>query len=180
MGSLIDELRRREAAAREEAEEIRLGIAELRERLAWVEERLSRLEIAREEVAEILDEAGADHAAAEGGGKAGPAAEAAPASSLFGEGSPIGVQTVPPWRPDLEVSVLPGAYQDLMEVIAAVGHPLRAMQVAEAAGLSVDRSKVEGLRSKLKRLVERGWLTEDGPGRFTLPPHLAGRLSVVP
>lgn len=41
--------------------------------------------------------------------------------------------------------------------------------MAEAAGLSVDRSKVEGLRSKLKRLVERGWPAEDGPGRFTLP-----------
>ncbi|RSO03340.1 hypothetical protein DMH18_37635 [Streptomyces sp. WAC 06783] len=171
MGSLIDELRRREAAAREEAEEIRRGIAELRERLAQVEERLSRLEIAREEVAEILDETGADHAAAEEGGEAGPAAEATPAPSPFGEGSPIGVLTVSPWRPDLEVSVLPGAYQDLMEVIADADHPLRAVQVAEAAGLSVDRSKVEGLRSKLKRLVERGWLIEDGPGRFTLPPR---------
>jgi len=26
-----------------------------------------------------------------------------------------------------------------------------------------------GLRSKLKRLAERGWLAEDGPGLFTLP-----------
>jgi hypothetical protein len=30
--------------------------------------------------------------------------------------------------------------------------------------------KVEGLRAKLKRLVERGWLAEEaGPGLFGLP-----------
>ena len=45
MGSLIDELQRREAAARAEAEELRGRIAELAERLAGVEERLSRLVI---------------------------------------------------------------------------------------------------------------------------------------
>ena len=45
MGSLIDELQRREAAARAEAEELRGRIAELAERLAGVEELLSRLVI---------------------------------------------------------------------------------------------------------------------------------------
>jgi cell division septum initiation protein DivIVA len=60
MGSLIDELRRREAAARAEAEELRGRIAELAERLAGVEERLSRLVIAREMVDEVLSEGGAD------------------------------------------------------------------------------------------------------------------------
>jgi len=47
MGSLIDELQRREAAARAEAEELRRRIAELAEQLAQAEERLSRLVIAR-------------------------------------------------------------------------------------------------------------------------------------
>lgn len=42
MGSLIDELQRREAAARAEAEELRGRIAELTEQLAQAEERLSR------------------------------------------------------------------------------------------------------------------------------------------
>src|SRR5229473_68330 len=50
MGSLVDELRRREAAAREEAEELRGRIAQLAERLAGVEERLSRLVITRAKV----------------------------------------------------------------------------------------------------------------------------------
>jgi len=43
MGSLTDELQRREAVARVEAEELRGRVAELAERLAGVEERLSRL-----------------------------------------------------------------------------------------------------------------------------------------
>jgi hypothetical protein len=35
------------------------------------------------------------------------------------------------------------------------GRPLRVGDIAAAAGLSTDKSKVEGLRSKLKRLAER-------------------------
>ena len=54
MGSLIEELQRREAAARREADELRGEIARLTERLARAEDRLSRLEITRETVAEIL------------------------------------------------------------------------------------------------------------------------------
>jgi hypothetical protein len=53
MGSLIDELQRREAAARAEAERLRGQIGELAERLAGVEEQLSRLVIAREVVDEV-------------------------------------------------------------------------------------------------------------------------------
>src|SRR5207247_2474582 len=65
MGSLIEELQRREAAARREADELRGEIAQLNERLAQAEERVSRLEINGEAVAEILRGAGADQA---GGG----------------------------------------------------------------------------------------------------------------
>ena len=162
MGSLIDELQRREAAAREEAEELRGQIAQLTERLAGAEERVSRLVIARETVDEVLSETGPE---------ASPAAmpeETVP--SRLGHLSPVGVLAVPPWRPGLEASVLPRAYQDLLEVAEDAGRPLRAGQIAAAAGLRTDKAKVEGLRSKLKRLAERGWLTEDaGPGLFGLP-----------
>lgn len=57
MGSLVDELQRREAA---EAEELRGRIAELAEQLARAEERLSRLVITRQTVDEVLSEAVAD------------------------------------------------------------------------------------------------------------------------
>ena len=157
MGSLVDELQRREAAARAEAEELRGRIAELAERLAGVEERLSRLVITREMVDEVLGEAGAD---------VPPTAE----PEAAGHSPAIGVLAVPPWRAGLEASVLPQAYRDLVEVAEDAGRPLRAAQVAAAAGLSTDKAKVETLRSKLKRLVERGWLAEEaGPGLFALP-----------
>jgi polyhydroxyalkanoate synthesis regulator phasin len=157
MGSLIDELQRRETAARAVAEELRGRIAELTEQLAQAEERLSRLVITRETVDEVLSEAGAD------------APRAEPGVTVPPHRSPgIGVVTVPPWRAGLEVSVLPREYRDLVEVAEDAGRPLRAGQIAAAAGLSTDRGKVETLRARLKRLAERGWLAEDA-GLFALP-----------
>ena len=109
-----------------------------------------------------------------------PAAEAASAGSLVTGGSPIGVVRVPPWRPGLAQSVLPPSYRDLLEVFADAGRPLRAGSIAAAAGLTTDKSKIEGLRSKLKRLAERGWLAEDGPGLFTLARRDAQNASHPP
>jgi cell division septum initiation protein DivIVA len=164
MGSLIDELERREAAARAEAEELRRRIAELAEQLARAEERLSRLVITRETVEEVLDSAATERAPVL------PAAGQPEGTALRRPGRPpvTGAVTVPPWRAGLEVSVLPQDYRDLLEVAEDAGGPLRAGQIAAAAGLSTDRGKVETLRSKLKRLAERGWLAEEA-GLFALP-----------
>ena len=162
MGSLIDELQRREAAARAEAGQLRGQIARLAERLAGVEEQLSRLVIAREVVDEVLDGAAAEVSPASGQ----PEVTASPGA---GHSPVIGVLAVPPWRAGVEASVLPQAYRDLLEVAEDADRPLRAGQIAAAAGLSTDKAKVEGLRAKLKRLVDRGWLAEEaGPGLFGL------------
>ncbi len=166
MGSLVDELRRRETAARAEAEQLRGQIAELAERLAGVEERLSRLVIAREVVDEVLDRAASEVSPVPGQPQvtASPGAGPAPVPGV--------VLAVPPWRAGLDASVLPRDYRDLLEVAGDAGRPLRAGQIAAAAGLSTDRGKVETLRAKLKRLVDRGWLAEEaGPGLFGLPVH---------
>lgn len=175
MASLMEELQRREAAARQEADELRGEIARLTERLARAEERLARLEIARETVVDILGGTGAGQPA----GREGEP-PAASAGSLAAGGSRVGVVMVPPWRPGLAQSVLPPSYQDLLEVLADAGRPLRAGNIAAAAGLSTDKPTVEGLRSKLKRLAERGWLAEDGPGLFTLPRREARDASPPP
>ena len=160
MGSLIGELQRREAAARAEAEQLRGQITELAERLAGVEEQLSRLVTAREVVDEVL--AGVTTPV--------PGQPAVPGSPRAGHPLAIGVLAVPPWQPGVEADVLPRDYRDLLEVAGDAGRPLRAAQIAAAAGLSTDRGKVETLRAKLKRLVERGWLDEEaGPGLFGLP-----------
>jgi hypothetical protein len=157
MGSLIEELKRQEEAARAEADRLRARIEELAGDLARAEEQASRLAIAREEVARVL---------AEPAGPSGaPAGEPRPAS-------PVGAVTVPPWREGTDASaVLPRAYQDLLEVAADAGRPLRAGEFAAAAGLPTAKAKVEGLRSKLRLLAERGWLAPAPGGLFTLNDH---------
>jgi hypothetical protein len=162
MGSLIEELKRREAAARAEAERLRSRIEELGEELARAEEQVSRLVITREEVVRVMEEPAAAEPAAGQDGK--PAGQA-------GHGPRIGVVTVTPWQEGSEASVLPRSYQDLLEVAADAGRPLRAAEFAAAAGLGPERAKVEGLRSRLKLLAVRGWLAAEPGGLFTLPDH---------
>ena len=58
MGSLIEELKRQEEAARAEADRLRARIGELQQDLARAEEQASRLVIAREEVTRVLGETG--------------------------------------------------------------------------------------------------------------------------
>ena len=55
MGSLIEELKRQEEAARAEADRLRSRIGELTGDLARAEEQASRLVIAREEVTRVLE-----------------------------------------------------------------------------------------------------------------------------
>src|SRR6516164_5797054 len=100
MGSLLEELARREAAARKRIEEIREQIERLQENLAAEEQVLSRLVVTGETVREILGQAPSERPpvdvdvgiAGSAGGLEG-AAEAVTSS-----GSPIGVVTVPAWR----------------------------------------------------------------------------------
>jgi hypothetical protein len=97
MGSLIDELRRREAAARAEADRLRARIEELAENLARAEEQASRLAVAREEVARVLEEPAVAEPPAGQDGR--PAGKPRPAS-------PAGAVTVPPWQDGAEAAVL--------------------------------------------------------------------------
>ena len=54
------------------------------------------------------------------------------------------------------------------------GAPAAGGEFAAAAGLPADKAKVEGLRSKLKLLAGRGWLTAEPGGLLTLPGHGGG------
>jgi len=159
MGSLIEELARREAAARAEAGRLRARVEELTVELAGAEEQVTRLAIAREEVMRVLEGPPAADAGLLDGVRAGR------------PGSPIGAVTVPPWQDGSDPSVLPRAYQDLLEVAEDAGRPLRAAEFAAATGLSTEKAKVEGLRSKLRLLAARGWLTATPGGLFTLGDH---------
>jgi hypothetical protein len=113
-------------AAPAEADRLRSRIEELSWDLARAEEQVSRLVIAREEVARVLEEPAAAEPPAGPAGK--PAGGPRPTS-------PIGAVTVPPWQEGAEASVLPRSYEDLLEVAADAGRPLRAAEFAAAAGL---------------------------------------------
>ncbi|MER8003947.1 hypothetical protein [Streptomyces sp. NPDC095613] len=155
MVSWLEEIERREAAARVEISELRSRMEELAGRVAEREAVLSRLEITRETMTEILSGEGAVT------GSVDEAAEEVPLPvKRSGAGSPVGVRLVPQWEPGVEAEVLPRAYRDVVEVLQDAVHPMRAHHLCAALGLSTDKNKVEGFRSKLKRLVERGWLAE--------------------
>jgi len=47
------------------------------------------------------------------------------------------------------------------------GEAVDCRQLASALGLEPVPAKVEGVRSKTKRLAARGWLTEESPGMFS-------------
>ncbi|WP_369383165.1 hypothetical protein [Streptomyces sp. cg36] len=169
MVSLPEELQAREAAARRRVEELQAEAAELALRLERAREDLSRLEITRETVAQVLAELSA--AEAEGNVAAGDTPEAKESSMPHG----VGAMVVPPWREGLVVAVLPDVYRDIVEVIADAPGPVQAKQIVPRIGLPTTTGKIETTRSKLKRLVERGWLDEDSPGRFTLARRGPGR-----
>ncbi|WP_425824734.1 hypothetical protein [Streptomyces fractus] len=167
MVSWLEELERRDAHARKLIEELRGQIAELTARLTEQEAVVSRLEITRETMAEILSGDGP----VSGPGEAAVSGESAEAAAVpdtegFEVGSPMGVRLVPTWSAELGLEALPRAYADIVEVLADAVHPLRAHQLCSVLGLSTDKSKVEGFRSKLKRLTERGWIAEVSPGLF--------------
>src|SRR6266540_6931180 len=192
VGSLMAELEAREAAARGRAEGLRARIAELTEQVAAEEELLSRLGITRQMVVEILggrDDRGwgalegAD--AAPGGveldGDAGVRAALridGPVARAGLQGAPatvgVGAVRVPQWQAGVAEAVLPVAYRDVLEVLADAAQPLRARQIAAALGLGEEPRSVEGLRLKLKRLVQRGWLAEPAVGLFARRDQMTG------
>ncbi|WP_367826638.1 hypothetical protein [Streptomyces sp. LMG1-1-1.1] len=84
---------------------------------------------------------------------------------------------VPHWRVGLTMEVPAPDYQRLVDVLEAEGEAggsgLRARKSPARMGLESVRAKAEGVRSKLKRLVERGWLAKERPGVFA-PRRAAG------
>jgi hypothetical protein len=71
---------------------------------------------------------------------------------------------------------LPVAYRDVVEVLVDARRPLRASQVCPAVGVGAEPKHREGMQSKLKRLVRRGWLVEVEPGLFAAASGVADGL----
>ncbi|MFJ3402265.1 hypothetical protein ACIPM5_35330 [Streptomyces microflavus] len=169
VASVLGMLEEREAAARVRVEGLREEVARLAEVLEAAELELDRRVIAREELTEALTVSAAESTA-----MTTTEAEEVAALSL----APVPGSTVPPWREGLPVTVLAPDYQRILGVLEqqrSTGHgPLRAKEIAVELGLGATPAKVEGLRSKARRLAERGWLLLEAPGAFS-----AGRRSVA-
>ncbi|MFD8251557.1 hypothetical protein [Streptomyces werraensis] len=87
---------------------------------------------------------------------------------LPGEVGGRAVMLVPHRTPDMEESKLPPDYQCILSAVRQAAGPVMARQVGDAVGIDVSvRSKLEPLRGKLVRLVDRGWLRKLPDGRFT-------------
>lgn len=75
---------------------------------------------------------------------------------------------IPHRTSDVEESVLPPDYQRILASVRQAAGPVMARQVGELLGVDVNvRSKLEPLRGKLVRPVDRGWLRKLPDGRFT-------------
>jgi len=161
VASVLGMLEEREAAARVRVEGLREEVARLAEVLEAAEIELDRRVIAREELIEAL--AVSDESTA----VTTTDAEEEAAPSL----APVPGSTVPLWREGLPVTVLAPDYQRIVGVLEqqrSMGHgPLRAKEIAVKLGLGATPAKVEGLRSKARRLAERGWLLLETSGAFS-------------
>ena len=148
------EARKKSAAVR--VEELEAELERVRAALADAEEVLRRREIGLEQYLEALAEEDA------------PAVVAGRAPQR----KPVGPRRAVPHRDNASgTEILSVDYQALMAaVVEAGGDGLGARRAAVVLGWdSASASRVEGARARLKRLVERGWLAEEKPGRFTLP-----------
>ncbi|MEV6029435.1 hypothetical protein [Streptomyces sp. NPDC052036] len=126
--------------------EIREEVARLRAALEEAERALQRLVDARVTVTEVLS----------------GEPDVAPKSALK---RAVAGSTVPHRTAGMAASVLAVDYQYIVGLLEsdAGREGMRCQQLAAALGLEVVPAKVEGLRSKAKRLAERGWIRQVRP-----------------
>ena len=67
-----------------------------------------------------------------------------------------------------EPAVISEPYQQILAVFTSDSRGLRAKDVCLTLGIGTEPKDTEGIRAKLKRLVNRQVLTETQPGLFTL------------
>ncbi|WP_210583220.1 hypothetical protein [Streptomyces sp. GESEQ-35] len=77
-------------------------------------------------------------------------------------------EPAPPAPPQPKLPDHP-ACQQIMAVFAAADAPLRARAVCETMDMKIASNTINNTRLKLKRLTERGILTETEQGLFTRP-----------
>ncbi|MBH1939014.1 hypothetical protein I5Q34_32955 [Streptomyces sp. AV19] len=151
MPSVLGLLEAREKKVRAEVARLREEAERITAALSAAEVQLERLGQARETVTEVLAEPDV--------GAPGRAQAAAVTGS-----------TVPHRVEGVSAEVLAPEYQRILSLLAAPegGGGMRAKQITLALGGKAVPARVEGVRSRLKRLAARGWAVEVEPGLFTV------------
>jgi hypothetical protein len=141
----------RESECRARVSELGKQIAELSEAVSQAEAELSRLQITRETVKQVLADGPVAMRDAAGSAVSGPVGGAVALLAAEAAG---------------DVTVMSPDYQRIIALFATSGSAWRCKDVCVELGLETEARHVEGMRSKLKRLVERGILAETAPGLF--------------
>ncbi|MEV7981833.1 hypothetical protein [Streptomyces sp. NPDC086519] len=119
--------------------------------------------IARTELAEAL--------AAGGEQTQAPAPDVREASAVTAKApAPVVGSIVPRWHEAATADALAVDYRWIVELVeygAGDGEGISAKQLAAGLQLKLVPAKIEGVRSKARRLTERGWLMASPSGRFT-------------
>ncbi|EXU63772.1 hypothetical protein Z951_34200 [Streptomyces sp. PRh5] len=158
--SLMEALEAREAETRGRVDRLREQIAGLSEELSRLEEQLSRLRITRERVDEVLGD--------------GPSPVAGTPVAVDGGGPADVASALLAAEAELDVTVMSPEYQAIIGRFATSGAAMRSKEVYAALEIGSEARHVEGMRSKLKRLVERGILAETAPGLFKVDGRRLG------
>ncbi|MCX4457508.1 hypothetical protein OG585_47110 (plasmid) [Streptomyces sp. NBC_01340] len=171
MASVLGMLEERETVARVRVEGLREEVARLAGVLEAAEIELDRRVIAREELVEALAASAAETTAV-------TETETEAEQKTVPSPAPVPGSIVPPWREGLPVTVLAQDYQRILGVLderqSAGQGPMKAKEITVELGLQTTSAKVEGVRSKARRLAERGWLVQETSGMFS-----AGRRPVA-
>lgn len=156
-------LEEREAAARVRVEELQAEADRILAELAVAEAVLERRVIAGAELAEALSAGGVvTDVAVQVVPEAMPVATAVKV--------PVAGSIVPRFAEGMTLQVLAPDYRRIVELLESEpggGEGVLAKDLAARMGLPLVPAKIEGVRSKAKRLAERGWLTAMSSGRFT-------------
>jgi hypothetical protein len=157
-------LEEREAAARVAVEELRVEADRVLAALGEAETLLERRSIAVEELAEALSVAGEAVVA-----PVADVPDVPPAPPVVVKG-PVARSVVPRRGPGTEPQVLAPEYRQILELLqsgAGLGEEgMQAKEMAARLGLELTAAKIEGVRSRAKRLSERGWVEQMPSGRF--------------
>ncbi|WP_405904773.1 hypothetical protein OG742_00595 [Streptomyces sp. NBC_00828] len=148
MPSVLGMPEAREKKVREEVARLREEAERVQAALVAAEGALVRLAGARETVAEVLGEQA---------GQGGELTSGAVAGS-----------TVPHLGGNAVVEVLAPEYQQILRVLAVpeAAGGMRVKQILAGLGWEATPTRVEGVRSRVKRLAARGWVTEVRPNVF--------------